>query len=98
MIGYLRRRLKEAIEKAFAVTGEVVHVLVIEHKHGTTTAVHRTFEGAQASLEAYMASYPDDAWWPEDYKKAETFDDKIVAYFSENEHESYLLEPVPLQD
>lgn len=99
MLGTLRRRLKEAIEKAFTITGESVHLLVIDHhRSGVTCSVHRTAEGAEAALEAYMASYPEDAWSPEDFKEAKTFDERVVAYFSENEHESYVLDVVPLRD
>lgn len=41
-----------------------VHVLIIEHRHGTSVSVHTTPEGAQRVLNEYVAE-----WWEKETER-----------------------------
>jgi hypothetical protein len=100
LIGDLRRRLKTLLDTGtgFVAVGETVHVLAIDNSHNITVSVHLTAKSAELALDDYMRSYPDDAWDVQAFSEAMNFDDRVSAYFDENESESYVLEEVPLRD
>src|ERR1017187_1356209 len=64
-----------------------VQVLMVEHRHGTNTSVHRTEEAARDELHGYVVM-----WWEqemEDQVMPEDRDEAIKAYFEAQEGEFY---------
>ncbi len=76
---------------------EYVHVLCIDHRHGTDLSVHRTVEHARETLLAYVReSWEGDG--PEESMPS-TPDEAISAYFDQewiDEPESYRIERLPI--
>ncbi len=77
---------------------ENVWVLVIDHRHGTDSSVHRTEGGAREALHSYVVQFWDEVVgrhgladkMPEDPSEA------IDAYFEAMEDEGYTLGPAEL--
>lgn len=69
---------------------QIVHVLLIEHKHGSITNVYATGQAAYDALHEYVAEnwYDDDGPIPADQDAA------IEAYFEDNGDEFYTLNDV----
>lgn len=68
---------------------ETVWLLTIDHRHGTDTFVHKTEDGAKATLVCYV-----EDWWSEQCGDLEIPDDDvaITAYFDAAGDEYYSLE------
>lgn len=73
-----------------------VWVLAIDHRHGTNLTVHRSEEGACASLLAYV----QDNWTQELGQAVQPNDEDelIETYFERVEDESYTIEPAEVGD
>lgn len=73
-----------------------IWVLVIEHRHGANTYVHKTEAGAQQSLRAYV----DDNWAQELGTRPVPDDeeDMIAEYFERVDDEHYSLDTNTLGD
>lgn len=68
---------------------EFAYVLIIDHRHGTNTSVHRTEEGARADLAAFCRQYAEDDAFILNADKM-TDDEIIEAYFAVmNEHDEF---------
>lgn len=71
---------------------ETVFIVTVEHKHGTDSWAHRTFEGAIASLAEYCRE-----WWAGEDDPPEDDEQCIKDYF-ENEQEFHTINESTLGD
>ena len=69
-----------------------VHVLSIEHRHGTDNWVCATWDIAQACLADYVRT-----WWDIENGKAPADDEEAIdQYFDDEDDESYSIEELAL--
>ena len=66
-----------------------VYTGIIEHKHGFNHYVAFTKEELFKSVVEFCEEYKDEAGKPEEYEKASTPTEKIVAYFEGHDREFF---------